>query len=154
MKQILLQSENVFSFLQKYDDLYHFWTNALFNYTNFNDIKLKQGKFLKDLMNGFEVYRKYTKPKDFNAGDLYLLLLRNQKYTVNNIFLKTPTDKHKEIYLQAKILFNLREKFFTRLFNKGIIKSNSDQSGIKYYRENKIKETRIRHNLRKSKELK
>ena len=83
-------------------------------------------------MNGFEVYRKYTKPKDFNAGDLYLLLLRNQKYTVNNIFLKTPTGKHKEIYLQAKILFNLRKKFFTRLFNKGIIKSDSDQSGIKY----------------------
>ena len=63
-------------------------------------------------MNRFEVYKKFKKPKQYNARDLYLLLLRNQKYTVNEMILKTPTDKHNEkIYLQAKILFNLGKKF-------------------------------------------
>ena len=78
-------------------------------------VKLQQIKFLKDLMNEFEVYKKFKKPKEYNAGDLYLLLLRNQKYTVNDIFLKTPTNKqNKQIYLQAQILFNLKEKIFKK----------------------------------------
>ena len=66
-------------------------------------------------MNEFEFYKKFKKPKEYNAGDLYLLLLRNQKYTVNDIFLKTPTNKqNKQIYLQAQILFNLKEKIFKK----------------------------------------
>ena len=40
LEQILLPSGNVFSFLQKYGDLYNFWTNVLINYTNCNNIKL------------------------------------------------------------------------------------------------------------------
>ena len=79
-----------------------------------DNVKLLQVSFLKDLMNGFEVYKKLKKSKkklDYKAEDLYLFLLANQNRTVNNIFLNTPTDKHnKEIYLQAKKLFNLREK--------------------------------------------
>ena len=67
-------------------------------------------------MNGFKVYKKFGKSKeklDYKAENLYLILLGNPNKTVNNIFLNTPTDKHnKEIYLQAQILFNLREKFF------------------------------------------
>ena len=60
-------------------------------------------------------------------------MLGSQNKTVNDIFLNKPTDKYNEkIYLQAKILFDLREKFFKKLVNKGIIKSNSDQSGIEY----------------------
>ena len=55
----------------------------------------------------------------------------NSNKTVNNIFLNTPKDNHnKKIYLQAKILFNLSEEFFIKLFNKGIMKSDSDQSDI------------------------
>ena len=78
-------------------------------------VKLQQIKFLKDLINKFEVYKKFKKPKEYNAGHLYLLLLRNQKYTVNDIFLKTPTNKqNKQIYLQAQILFNLKEKIFKK----------------------------------------
>ena len=34
------------------------------------------------------------------------------------------------MYLQAKILFNLTEKFFKKLSNKKIIRSDSDQSDI------------------------
>ena len=79
-----------------------------------DNVKLLQVRFLNDLMNGFEVYKKFKKSKkilDYKAEDLYLFLLANQNRTVNNIFLNTPTDKHnKEIYLQAKKLFNLREK--------------------------------------------
>ena len=60
--------------------------------------------------------KKIKKPKNesnYKAEDLYSLLLRNQKYPVDDIFLKTPTGKYNEkIYLQAKILFNLRAKFF------------------------------------------
>ena len=33
---------------------------------------------------------------------------------------------------QAKILFDLREKFFEKLFHKGIMKNNPNQSDIKY----------------------
>ena len=55
----------------------------------------------------------------------------NPNKTVNNIFLNTPKDNHnKKIYLQAKILFNLSEEFFIKLFNKGIMKSDSDQLDI------------------------
>ena len=90
--------------------------------------------FLKDLMNGFKVYKKFKKSKkklDYKAEDLCLFLLTNQNKTVDDIFSNTPTEKHnKGIYLQAKILFNLREKFLKKLFNKGIIKNDSDQSDI------------------------
>ena len=73
-------------------------------------------------------FQKFGKKLDYNASDLYLLLLANQKRTVDNLFLNTPTDKHdKEIYWQAKILFNLREKFFKKLFNGGIINDDFDQ---------------------------
>ena len=85
-------------------------------------------------MNGFEVYKTIKKPKkelNYKAEDLYLLLLGNKNKTVNNIFLRTPKGKHnKEIYLQAKILFNLRGKIYKKLFDKKIIRSDSDQSDI------------------------
>ena len=58
---------------------------------------LQQVEFLKDLMNGFEIYKKFKKSKkklDYKAEDLYLLLLVNLNRTVNNIFLNTPKDKH------------------------------------------------------------
>ena len=46
-KQILISSGNIFSFFDKYNDLYNFWFNLLFNSTNLNNIKLQQIKFLK-----------------------------------------------------------------------------------------------------------
>ena len=99
-------------------------------------------------MNGIEVYKKFKKSKkklDYKAEDLYLLLLVNQNRTVNNVFLNTPKDKHnKEIYVHAKILFNLREKFFKKLFNKKIIKSDSDQSYIGEYEESIAERTKLR----------
>ena len=123
-------------------------------------------------MNGFKVYKKFGKSKeklDYKAKNLYLILLGNPNKTVNNIFLNTTKDKHnKETYLQEKILFNLREKIFKKLFNRKIRRSNSDQSDILrqeyeesiaekskiktriktkiwriYCRENKIKKTKI-----------
>ena len=98
--------------MQKHGDSYNFSINVL-DHKSSDKVKLQQVEFLKDLMNGFEVYKKYKKSKkklDYKTEDFYLLLLANQNRTVNNIFLNTPKDKHKEIYLQAKILFNLREK--------------------------------------------
>ena len=65
--------------------------------------------------------------------------------TANDIFLNTPTNKHnKEIYLQAWIVFNLREKFFKKLFNKGIMKSDSDQSDVEEYEERIAERTKLR----------
>ena len=131
-RQILTPLKKSFSFLQKHGNLYNFWINVL-DHKSSDKVKLQQVEFLKVLMNWCKVYKKFEKSKEYNAGDLYLLLLRNQKYTVSDIFLNTPTDKHnEEICLQAKILFNLRERFFKELFNKGIIKSDSDQSDIEY----------------------
>ena len=101
--------------MYKYSVLYNFWINLL-NNINLDDVKLQQVKFLKELINRFEVYKKFKKSRkklDYKPEDLYLLLLANQNRTVNNIFLNTPTDKHnKKSYLLARILFALREKKF------------------------------------------
>ena len=115
---------------------------------NLDEFKSQQIKFLKDLMNRFEVYKIIKNPKNqlnYKAKNLYLTLLGNSNKTVNDIFLKKPTDKHnKEIYSQAKILFNLRKNFFKKLFNKGIIKNNSDQSDIEEYKESITERTKLR----------
>ena len=126
-RQILTPSRKIFSFLQKHGDLYSFWINVLDN-KRLDNVKLLQLGFLKDMMNGFKVYKRIIKSKkksDYNAKDLYLFLLANKNRTVNNIFLDTPLDKHnKEIYLQAQILLNLRGKNFKKLVNKKIIKND------------------------------
>ena len=114
-RQILILSKNIFSFLHKYGTLYSFLIDVLV-YKSSDNVKLQQREFLKDLMNGFEVYKRIEKPKkelDYKTEDLYLILLGNPNKTVNDIFLNTPTDKHnKKIYLQVQILLNLREKIF------------------------------------------
>ena len=83
---------------------------------NLDNVKLHQVKFLEDLMNEFRVYKKIDKSKnesDYKAKDLYLILLGYTKKTVNDILLKSPTDRYnEEIYLHAKILFNLSEQIF------------------------------------------
>ena len=99
-------------------------------------------------MNGFEVCKKIKKPKNelnYKAEDLHLIFLRNLNKTVYDIILKNPTDKYnKEIYLKAKILFDLRENIFLKLFNKKIIKSDSDQSDIEDYEESIADRTKLR----------
>ena len=60
------------------------------------------------------------------------------------LYLKTLTDKHsKEIYSQARILFNLREEVLKKVSTKGIIKNDSNQSGIEY-EENIAERTKLR----------
>ena len=87
--------------MQKYVNLYNFWITVLHN-KSVNNVKLLQMKFLEDLKNGFKIYKKFKKfgkKLDYNASDLYLLLCANQKGTVDNLFLNTPTNKHdKETY--------------------------------------------------------
>ena len=88
-RQILIPSKKSFSFLHKYNDLYDFRINLLFKNINLNNVKLQQINFLKDLINGFEVYKKIKKPKNelnYKAEDLYLILLGNSNKTVNDIF--------------------------------------------------------------------
>ena len=128
--------------------MYNFGINLLLNNINLDDVKLQQIKFLKDLMNGFEVYKTIKQSEgelNYKAKDLYLILLENRNKTVNDICLNNLTD-NKEIYLQVKILFNLREKIFKKLFNKGIIRSDSDQSDIvgQKYEENIVERTKLR----------
>ena len=62
-KQILISSKNMFSFLDKYGDLYTFCINLFYNKINLDDFKLQQVEFLKNLMNGFEVYKKNQETK-------------------------------------------------------------------------------------------
>ena len=72
-EQILTPSGDVLNFFNKYGYLYNFWYNALLDHTNSNDIISQQIIFLKDLMNGFNVYKSITKPKNksyHEAGDL------------------------------------------------------------------------------------
>ena len=100
-------------------------------------------------MNGFNVYRNIMKPKnelDHKAKDLYLKLFGRPDKNVDNIlFLKTSICQHKkEIELKAKTLFELREKNFKKLVNKGIIKSDFDLSGIDVYKESIAERTKLR----------
>ena len=137
-----LPSGDTFSFFSRYDDLYEF-RFALFEENIYaDDIKSEQIKFLKDLMNGYKIHERFERFK--HAEDLYLKLHANANRTVYDIFLKNSTDKYnKKIYLQAKILFDLREKVFKKLLHKRIIKNNPNQSDIKY-EENIEERTKLR----------
>ena len=110
--------------------MYNFWTNALLEYTSLDDIKSQQINFLKGLVNGFGVYKNITKLKNksgHKAEDLYLKLLGNLNKNVDEIlFIKSRDKDDKEIYIQAKYLFKLREEILKKLVNKGIIKSDFD----------------------------
>ena len=94
-------------------------------------------------MNGYDVYNSITKPKnksDHEAEDLYLKLLRNPCKNVDNILFNKSRDEHnKEIYLQTKTLFDLREQV-----NKEIIRSDFDQSGIDDYEKSIAERTKLR----------
>ena len=73
-----------------------FWTNLLLNYLKFNDIKLQQVNFLKDLMSGFKVCKKIKK------------LENESEKTVDDILLKSSTSKRvNKIYLQAKLFLKI-----------------------------------------------
>ena len=139
LEKISLLSGDKLNFFNKYGDLYSFWIDVILKYNNINDIKSQQINFLKDLMNGFNVYKNITKLKkklNHEAEDLYLMLLGNPNKTVDDIlFLKTLDQYNKEIHSQAKTLFNLRERIFKKLVNKKIIETDSDQSGIDHYEE-------------------
>ena len=100
-------------------------------------------------MNGYNVYKNIVKLKgesDYKAESLYLALLGNLNKSFDDIlYLKTFTDEYnKEIYLQVKILFDLRKQVFKKLLNKGIIKSDSDQSGIDNYEKTVGEITKLR----------
>ena len=96
--------------MQKHGNLYDFLTNVLKN-TNLNRVRSLQEKFLDDLMNGFNIYKKIKGAN--SAKDLCLCLLGNPNRTGYDLFLKTPKDKYnKDIYLQAQKLFSLRESIF------------------------------------------
>ena len=73
------------------------------------------------------------------------MLLGNPNKTVNDIlFLKTLNKFNKEIYTQAKMLFDLRERIFKKLVNKKIIETDSDQSSIDNYEENISERAKLR----------
>ena len=61
-RQILTPSKKTFIFLQNHGNLYSFCTNVLEN-ESLDNFKLLEVGFLKDLMNGFKVYKKYNKSK-------------------------------------------------------------------------------------------
>ena len=96
-EEILTPSGNVLNFLNKYGNLYNFWTDALLEHINSNDIRSQQTEFLKDLMNGFEVYKNIAKPKgesNYKTENLYLKLLGAPNKNVDEIlFLKTTMDQ-------------------------------------------------------------
>ena len=99
-------------------------------------------------MNGYDIYKSITKPKnksDHEAEDLYLKLLGNPGKNVDNILFNKSRDEHnKEIYLQTKTLFDLREQVFKKLVNKEIIRSDFDQSGIDDYEKSIAERTKLR----------
>ena len=91
-KEISLSLKNNFRFFERYGDLYKFCF-ALFEENVYaDDIKWKQKKFLRDLMNGYKVHKRYERSK--RVEDLYLKFHANANRTAHEIFLKNPTDKY------------------------------------------------------------
>ena len=148
LEDILLPSGDVLNFFNKYHDLYSFWIDAILKYSNINHIKSQRVNFLRDLMNGFSVYKNISKPKkklNHEAKDVYLTLLRNPNKTVNDILISPPGDKdNKEIYSQTKMLFDLIERIFEKLVSKKVIDTDSDQSSIDNYEENIAEGAKLR----------
>ena len=100
--EISLQSRDLLNFFNKYRDLYNFSIVALLKYSNINDIKSQRVNFLRDLMNGFSVYKNISKTKkgvNYKAEDFYLKLLGAPNKTVNDMLISPPREKNnKEIY--------------------------------------------------------
>ena len=143
-------SKKTFIFLQEHGNLYDFLTNVLKN-ESLNHVRSLQLKFLDDLMNGFNVYKKLKGAN--SATDPYLYLLENANRTVYDLFLKTPTDKYnKEICLQVQKLFSLRESIFKKLTNKRIINNDFDQSSIveQKYKKSIAKKTKLEPEFKES----
>ena len=68
-------------------------------FKNVSEIRSEQVEFLKDLMNGFNFYKRIKRPKrelNYKDEDLYQLLMGNKNKTVNDIFLQTSKDKDDE----------------------------------------------------------
>ena len=92
-RQMLTPSKKTISFLQKYGDLYNFCYSLLLHSMSLDEFKSQQIKFLKVLMNGFNIYKTIKKRKNesnYEAEDLYLKLLGNLNRTANDILLNTP----------------------------------------------------------------
>ena len=100
--EISLPSRDLLNFFNKYRDLYNFSIDALLKYSNINDIKSQRVNFLRDLMNGFSVYKNISKTKkgvNYKAEDFYLKLLGAPNKTVNDMLISLPWEKNnKEIY--------------------------------------------------------
>ena len=91
--EISLQSRDLLNFFNKYRDLYNFSIDALLKYSNINDIKSQRVNFLRDLMNGFSVYKNISKTKkgvNYKAEDFYLKLLGAPNKTVNDMLISPP----------------------------------------------------------------
>ena len=56
-------------------------------------------------------------------------MLGNLNKNIHDIlYLRTPTDKYKGVYLQERLLFKEREEIFKKLSSKGLIKSDYEES--------------------------
>ena len=91
--EISLPSRDLLNFFNKYRDLYNFSIDALLKYSNINDIKSQRVNFLRDLMNGFSVYKNISKTKkgvNYKAEDFYLKLLGAPNKTVNDMLISPP----------------------------------------------------------------
>ena len=100
-RKITTPSKNAFSFLQKHSNMYVFLTNVLEN-KSLSKVRLLQVGFLDDLMNAFNVYKKFKGAN--SATDLYLYFLENPKRTVYDLFLNT-------------LQINITKKFICRYKN-------------------------------------
>ena len=104
LEDILLPSGDVLNFFNEYRDLYDFWIDVILKHSNINDIKSQEVNFLRDLMNGFNVYKNISKPKkklNHEAEDLYLMLLENPSKSFDDV-------------LSLKLLINTTKKFTHR----------------------------------------
>ena len=97
--------------------------NTLYNYLNYfsklsvREISIKNESFLKDLLKGFKLKSVYITKGENNKEKVYNDLVFNNK-KIDDVFYKNVkkelSDKNKNIFQEAKKLFDLRVKIYKK----------------------------------------
>ena len=147
--KILSSNAKGINFYDRYD--------ALYNYLDYLLKILKKDKlFLKDLSKVFKLKKVYAASKgDINNTEkAYHHLVLNINKTIDDVFYKNAknevSEKDKNIFQEAKKLFNLRVKIYKKLFFKreNLRPEETITEGVKLKRKHRAEEEKEVNNIR------
>ena len=114
--EILSSKVDDINFYDRYNTLYNY-LNCFINFS-VEETLIKNKSFLKDLLKGFKLKSVYTTKGEKNIEKAYDDLVSNNK-KIHDVFYKNVkkelSDKNKNIFQEAKTLFDLRVKIYQKL---------------------------------------